>query len=79
MLRASSAADCGGLTGRGSSHTIGKSADAETWITVGVNHYIESWHAMIYLNYIMKMEQDDWGAPESIDNDLIVLQFQVAP
>ena len=53
--------------------------DAETWITVGVNHYIESWHAMIYLNYIMKMEQDDWGAPESIDNDLIVLQFQVAP
>lgn len=56
--------------------------DAETWITLGVNHYIASWHAMIYLNYIMKMEQDDWdpsGAGETIDNDLILLQFQVAP
>ena len=53
--------------------------DAETWITAGVNHYINSWHAMIYLNYIMKMEQNDWGMDESFDNDLIVLQFQVAP
>ena len=53
--------------------------DAETWITLGVNHYINSWHAMIYLNYIMKMEQNDWGADEAFDNDLIVLQFQVAP
>jgi hypothetical protein len=53
--------------------------DAETWVTAGVNHYIDSWHAMIYLNYIMKMEQNDWGADESFDNDIIVLQFQVAP
>ena len=53
--------------------------DAWTWITVGVNHYIDSWNAMIYLNFIHKMEQDDWGSSESIDNDLILLQFQVAP
>jgi len=54
-------------------------ADAWTWITFGVNHYIDSWNAMIYLNYIMKMEQDDWGATETIKNDVVMLQFQVAP
>jgi len=53
--------------------------DAWTWITFGVNHYIDSWNAMIYLNYIAKLEQNDWGATEKIKNDVVLLQFQVAP
>ncbi len=53
--------------------------DAWTWITFGVNHYFDSYHAMVYLNYIARMEQGDWGSDDTIKNDLIVLQFQVAP
>lgn len=57
--------------------------DAWTWITVGLNHYIDSWNAMIYLNYIHKMEQNDWGIEDEdfkylLKNDEILLQFQVA-
>jgi hypothetical protein len=53
--------------------------NAFTWITFGVNHYIESYNAMIYLNYVAKMEQNDWCATEKIKNDIVMLQFQVAP
>jgi hypothetical protein len=47
--------------------------DAESWITVGVNYYLEGINSMFYLNYIGKIEQ---GA--DIDNDLIVAQVQIA-
>ncbi|MDZ7261011.1 MAG: OprO/OprP family phosphate-selective porin, partial [candidate division KSB1 bacterium] len=40
-----------------------------TWITLGVNRYIESINAMIYLNYIMKLEENDWGQKDKIKND----------
>ncbi|MFQ6092037.1 MAG: hypothetical protein ACE5OR_05050 [bacterium] len=53
--------------------------NAWTWVTLGVNHYIESYNAMIYLNSIMKLEQNDWGSTEKIKNDVIQLQFQIAP
>jgi hypothetical protein len=53
--------------------------DAWTWITFGLNYYIASYHAMIYLNYIMKLEQNDWGMSEAIKNNEIRIQFQVAP
>ena len=53
--------------------------NAWTWITFGVNYYIESYNAMMYLNFIHKEEQNDWGAKESLDNDVIQLQFQVSP
>jgi len=49
-----------------------------TWLTLGVNHYIDGINAMIYLNYIMKMEENDWGLDETIKNDELKLQFQVA-
>jgi hypothetical protein len=53
--------------------------NAWSWITAGVNHYIDSWNAMIYLNYIAKMEQNDWGASDTIKNDTVLMQFQVCP
>ncbi len=52
--------------------------NAWTWITLGANYYIESYNAMIYLNYIMKLEDNDWGADDTIKNDILQLQFQVA-
>ena len=30
--------------------------DELTYVTAGVNYYIKDWHAMLYLNYIYKME-----------------------
>ena len=52
--------------------------DAWTWITLGANYYVDSYNAMIYLNYIMKMEENDWGMTEKLKNDELKLQFQVA-
>ncbi|MCK4518108.1 hypothetical protein KAT92_04985, partial [Candidatus Babeliales bacterium] len=43
-----------------------------SWFTVGVNHYLDGLNAMIYLNYISKMEQGT-----SIDNNLIQAQVQI--
>jgi hypothetical protein len=48
--------------------------DAMTRITFGLNHYIESYHAMIYINYLHNMEQGD----NDVKNDSIEVQFQVA-
>lgn len=47
--------------------------DGETWITGGVNYYMEGINAMLYLNYIHKMEQGD-----EIDNDLVQAQVQIS-
>ena len=49
-----------------------------SWITIGANHYIDGINAMIYLNYIMKIEENDWGAAEKLKNDIVQLQFQIA-
>ena len=53
--------------------------NAWTWITLGANYCLDSYNAMIYLNYIMRLEENDWGTGETIKNDEIRLQFQVAP
>lgn len=47
--------------------------DGESWITAGVNYYLESINSMFYLNYISKIEQGT-----DVDNDLIVAQVQIA-
>ena len=46
--------------------------DAESWITGGVNYYLEGINSMFYLNYIHKMEQGT-----EIDNDLVQGQVQI--
>jgi hypothetical protein len=46
--------------------------DGESWITVGLNYYLEGINSMFYLNYISKGEQGT-----GIDNDLIVAQVQI--
>lgn len=46
--------------------------DAESWFTGGVNYYIEGINAMLYLNYIHKMEEG-----EEVDNDLVQGQVQI--
>jgi len=46
--------------------------DGESWITGGVNYYLEGINSMFYLNYIHKAEQGT-----EIDNDLIVAQVQI--
>lgn len=59
--------------------------DELTYITAGVNYYISDWHAMLYLNYIYKMEaykdlQNKAGddTQDGIANDQIKLQAQIA-
>ncbi len=52
--------------------------DASSWVTIGANHYIDGINAMIYLNYIMKLEENDWGADSKLKNDVLQLQFQIA-
>ena len=49
-----------------------KDDDAESWFTGGVNYYIDAINAMLYLNYIHKMEQGI-----EIDNDLVQGQVQI--
>lgn len=60
--------------------------DEEAWLTGGVNFYLEGINAMIYLNYIHKMEPGDMNVSEGgkvvkkereIDNDLVVAQVQI--
>lgn len=46
--------------------------NAESWFTGGVNYYIDGINAMLYLNYIHKMEQGT-----EIDNDLVQGQVQI--
>ncbi len=48
--------------------------DANTRITFGMNYYIESYNAMIYINYLHNMEQGD----VDVKNDSFEVQFQVA-
>lgn len=52
--------------------------DSQNWITLGANYCIEKHNAMIYLNYIIKSEEDNWGYDDEIKNDMLQLQFQVA-
>ncbi|MFQ6104282.1 MAG: outer membrane beta-barrel protein [Candidatus Glassbacteria bacterium] len=52
--------------------------DRWTWITIGLNRYIESYHAMVYVNYIHRIEENDWGTGSTIKNDVLLLQFQVS-
>ncbi len=62
--------------------------DEETWLTAGVNYYLEGINAMFYLNYIRKMEPGDmntwdddaekWVKKErEVDNDLVKAQVQI--
>ncbi len=46
--------------------------DAESWLTGGVNYYIDGINAMFYLNYIHKIEE----GPD-VDNDLVQAQVQI--
>jgi hypothetical protein len=67
----------------------GTNDDEEAWLTAGVNYYFEGINAMIYLNFIHKMEpgqknvwDSDQGAyiaeDREFDNDQIVAQVQIA-
>lgn len=65
---------------------IGKHDDEETWLTIGVNFYLEGINSMFYLNYIHKMEPGDMNVEEDgevvkkereYDNDLVVAQVQI--
>ncbi len=47
--------------------------DGETWLTIGVNYYLDGLNSMFYLNYIAKMEQGT-----DVDNDLLQAQVQIA-
>ncbi len=46
--------------------------NGESWFTGGVNYYIEGINAMLYLNYIHKIEEGT-----EIDNDLVQGQVQI--
>lgn len=46
--------------------------DAESWVTAGVNYYLEGINSMFYLNYISRIEQGT-----DVDNDLIMAQVQI--
>ena len=62
------------------SYDAGVTADDETtWITGGVNYYLEGLNAMFYLNYIRKMEsgKNADGSDREFDNDLVVGQVQI--
>jgi len=50
--------------------------NAETWITGGVNFFIDGEHAKISLNYVMKKEETPAGVEEP-DNDEVLGQVQV--
>ncbi len=62
------------------SYVAGVTADDEiSWLTGGVNYYLDGINAMFYLNYIRKMESGKYadGSDREIDNDLIVAQVQI--
>lgn len=46
--------------------------DGESWITGGVNFFLEGYNSMFYLNFIKKDEQG-----EEIDNDVVKGQVQI--
>jgi len=50
--------------------------NAVSWITGGLNYFIDGDHAKVSLNYIMKKEEVPAGATEP-GNDQVVAQFQV--
>ena len=59
--------------------------DELTYVTGGVNYYIKDWHAMLYLNYIYKMEawkdinnKEGDDTQDGIANDELKLQAQIA-
>ena len=54
----------------------------KTWITLGLNYYLNEWKTMLYLNYIMRDAENDYE-PELTDykrgnNDMILFQAQMA-
>jgi hypothetical protein len=56
--------------------------DEESWLTVGVNYYLDGINAMFYVNFIHKMEpgQKNVGGEtedREFDNDQIVAQVQI--
>lgn len=62
------------------SYEAGVTADDEiSWITGGVNYYLEGLNSMFYLNYIHKMEsgKNADGSDRKVDNDLVVAQVQI--
>jgi len=50
--------------------------DAETWITLGTNYFLDGEHVKFSLNYIIKKEEVPDGVDEP-DNDQIVFQGQI--
>jgi len=46
--------------------------DGVTWITGGLNYFIDGYNAMVGVNYIMKSEEGD-----DVDNNLLIAQLQV--
>jgi len=62
------------------SYEAGVTPDDEiSWLTGGVNYYLEGINAMFYLNYIRKMEsgKNADGSDREVDNDLFVAQVQI--
>jgi hypothetical protein len=64
---------------------IDSEMDVVTQVTGAINYYIEDWHAMVYVNYIAKME--DWeevgnlegnDTQNGISNDEVKIVWQVA-
>jgi hypothetical protein len=53
--------------------------DEESWLTIGLNYYLDGLNSMFYLNYILKMEsgKNADGTDREVDNDLIVAQVQI--
>ena len=49
--------------------------NGETWLTIGVNYYLDGINSMFYLNYINKGEEGEEG--DEVDNDMIVAQMQL--
>jgi hypothetical protein len=49
---------------------------SESWLTAGVNYYLDGINAMFYLNYIHKMEEEIEGVEEE-DNDEVRAQVQI--
>jgi hypothetical protein len=46
--------------------------NGESWLTIGVNYYLDGINSMFYLNYIKKGEEGN-----EVDNDMIVAQMQL--
>jgi hypothetical protein len=48
--------------------------DAISWMTLGLNYYLDGPNSMFYLNYIIKTDEDD---AVEIDDNQLLLQYQI--